>query len=153
MFRHITVDLAQSAVQVGGWGGTQGFVQTFEFLAVDAVETGHGIRRVVVAEPPEPVGAFTRFEQRIRLRAVVVRQGADCGVIRLLGRHQPVPSPIFRGIAYPGAEIAIHPAAGNQMRQLRRPLREHFEVVAERGGADFRLIGQPGKQFGEEIKS
>jgi hypothetical protein len=45
-------------VDAGWYGQVEQAVEGFQVFAEQAVEAGYRLRRVVVAQPPEPVGAF-----------------------------------------------------------------------------------------------
>jgi len=89
---------------------------------VEAIELTHRIRRIVVAEPPEPIRALAQSQLALggRLLLALRRIGLHYTIEGQLRLAQEIPRPVLGGIAHPGGQCAVHPASRQHFPQRRR---------------------------------
>src|SRR6516225_2617305 len=118
---------------------------------VEPVELTHGVGRVVVPEPPEPVRALAQCE--LPAGGGALRRVAHLpqrAVIGLLGIAEQVPRTVLRRISDPGRKRPVHPAAGTHPWQGRR-LNAAREALRERGELEARVLRELRIQRAQEI--
>jgi len=120
---YVPVEQAEAALFEGRVAAEQP-IQARQLMAEQPVEIAHRRVRVVVAEPPEPVGALAQRELTFDRSALLRRQAfvRQHFIDSDLGQHQEIPARVFIWIADPCRQCAVHPAAGNHVTQ-RLPLR------------------------------
>ena len=128
-------------------------IQARQVVAEQAVEAGHRGRRIVVAEPPEPVGALAHGKLGLRRggRGLVQAPAGGDQVIALLRRAQQLPGAVLVRVPYPGGQVAIDPASRHQRRQGARVFPVLRQAFAEGGAAYALVAGQQRIHVVEEI--
>ena len=89
-------------------------VEVGEVAAIEMIETGHGLARVVITEPPEPVGTFAD-RQLVFGGYRLFRREATAAlnhVVTLFGGAEQIPGVVLFAVADPGRQSAIYPATG-----------------------------------------
>ena len=116
-------------------------VELREMRTEQALEIAHRLRRVVIAEPPEPVGALADGQLQARTLCLIRRKSirGERAIEYLLGFDQHVPAAVLVGTADPGGQRSVHPAPGNQRRQLHGSGPVIAQKVAERAQLQVRV--------------
>src|SRR5687768_6775429 len=118
-------------------------VKISEIIAKQLVETRYHVRRVIIAQPPEPVRAFAGSQLPFGLGHFLTGQTSALHheIVTMLGRAEQVPGAVFVAVADPCGKCSIYPTAGRQYGQSDDIGRIHeCEIVAISGNPDRVMV-------------
>src|SRR5258708_13033867 len=97
-------------------------VEPQELPPVELLELAHGLRRVVVPKPPEPVRALAEAQLPGDAGAHgSIARGREHAVAALLRSAQQIPRAVLRRVADPCRDRALNPPAPPHLRYPSRP--------------------------------